>query len=214
MTPAAYDAWYTTPRGRWIGDREFDLLRTMLEPRPGETLLDVGCGTGYFTRRLAREAGLQVTGIEIDPDMIAFAREQAPEIEFVLADMKHLPFADASFDHIIAVTSLCFVTDEGQAIREMGRIARCRLALGLLNRRSLLYLQKRHARSYTGARWHSRSEARALLANTGCGNVAVSSAVFVPGGGIPARMIEHCLPARSPFGGFLTVVGDLTDRTS
>lgn len=213
MTPAAYDSWYATARGRRIGDREFDLLRTLLDPQPGETLLDVGCGTGYFTRRFAREAGLQVTGIDVDPDMIAFAREQTPEIEFARADMKHLPFVDASFDHVVAVASLCFVADERQAVREMGRVARCRLALGLLNRSSLLYLWKRRAQSYAGARWHSRSEAHALLADAGCENVSGGSAVLVPGGGITAQMLEHCLPSRSLFGGFLAVVGDLTDRT-
>jgi SAM-dependent methyltransferase len=213
MTPAAYDAWYATPRGRWIGDREFDLLRTLLEPRPGETLLDVGCGTGYFSRRFAREAGLQVTGIDIDPDMIAFAREQAPEIEFALTDMQHLPFADASFDHIVAVTSLCFVADEQEVIREMSRVGRRRITLGLLNRHSLLYLRKRRARSYAGARWHSRTDAHTLLADAGCKNVSVESAVLVPGGGITAQMLEHCLPTRSPFGGFLAVVGDITDWT-
>jgi SAM-dependent methyltransferase len=213
MTPSTYDAWYATPRGRWIGDCEFDLLRTLLEPRPGETLLDVGCGTGYFSRRFAREAGLRVTGIDVDPAMIAFAHEQAPEVRFARADMEHLPFADASFDHVVAITSLCFVADEPRAVREMARVARCRLALGLLNRHSLLYLLKRRARSYAGAHWHSRTEAHALLADAGCVNASVGSAVFVPGGGVAARMIEHCLPSCSPFGGFLAVVGNLTDRT-
>lgn len=215
MTPAAYDAWYATPRGRWIGDREFDLLRILLESQPGETLLDVGCGTGYFTRRFAREAGLKVTGIDIDPEMIAFARKRAPEIEFALADMNHLPFVDASFDHVVAVTSLCFVAEERQAIREMGRVARRRLALGLLNRRSLLYFQKRHTQSYVRARWHSGAEARTLLADAGDRNLTVRSALFVPDGKLPARMLEHCLSSRLSLGGFLAVAGQLTeDRTS
>ena len=212
MTPAAYDAWYDTPRGRWSGDREFDLLRTLLDARPGETLLDVGCGTGYFTRRFAREAGLQVTGIDIDPDMIAFARQQAPEIGFALADMQRLPFAAAGFDHVVAVTALCFAADERQALREMVRMARRRLALGLLNRHSLLYLQKRRARSYAGARWHSQAEARALLTDAGCGNITVGSALFLPDGRVPARMLERCLPARSSCGGFLAVAGRLADE--
>lgn len=218
MTPSAYDAWYATPRGRWIGDREFDLLRTMLETRPGETLLDVGCGTGYFSRRFAREAGMKVTGIDIDPDMIAVARRQAPEIEFALGDMKRLPFADASFDHAVAITSLCFVADERQVIREMTRIARCRVTLGLLNRHSILYLQKRRGQSYAGARWHSRAEARALLADAGCRSIAVNSAVFVPDGRMPARLLERCLPSRLSCGGFLAVAGQcgpvIGDRTS
>ena len=63
--PAAYEAWYHAPRGAWIGDREFSLLTSLLHPQPGASLLDVGCGTGWFSRRFA-EFGLRVTGI--DPD--------------------------------------------------------------------------------------------------------------------------------------------------
>lgn len=65
MTPADYDAWYDTPRGSWIGAREFALMADLLGAHSGETLLDIGCGTGWFSRRFAREAGLSVTGIDI-----------------------------------------------------------------------------------------------------------------------------------------------------
>jgi len=71
MKPEQYDAWYRTPRGAWIGDTEFRLLLRLLAPQRGETLLDVGCGTGYFTRRCAREAGLQATGVDPDPQWLA-----------------------------------------------------------------------------------------------------------------------------------------------
>jgi SAM-dependent methyltransferase len=209
MTPAAYDAWYGTPRGRWIGGREFALLVRLLDTRAGETLLDVGCGTGYFSRRFAREADLKVTGIDTDPDMIAFAREKAPDVEFTQGDAEFLPFADASFDHVVAVTSLCFVSDEQKAIREMTRLARRRIALGLLNRHSLLHLSKGRARagSYFGARWHSVAEARALLEQAGCQDVSPGSAVFLPDGGTVARTLESCLPSWLPFGGFLAIAG-------
>ncbi|MGD8936681.1 MAG: hypothetical protein PVF07_09385 [Thiogranum sp.] len=40
--PAAYEAWYHTPRGRWIGDREFVLLRNLLRPEAGASLRDIG----------------------------------------------------------------------------------------------------------------------------------------------------------------------------
>lgn len=105
MTPAAYDAWYATPRGRWIGGREFALLARLLGARPGETLLDVDRGTGCFARRFAREAGLKVTGVDRDPAMLALARENAPDLDFVPGDAEHLPFAAASFDHVVAVAA-------------------------------------------------------------------------------------------------------------
>jgi SAM-dependent methyltransferase len=52
MNAADYNAWYDAPCGRRIGATEFGLIRRMLDPRPGESLLDVGCGTGWFTRRM------------------------------------------------------------------------------------------------------------------------------------------------------------------
>ena len=51
--PAAYEAWYHTARGAWIGNLEFRLLMRLLRPGPSATLLDVGSGTGYFSRRFA-----------------------------------------------------------------------------------------------------------------------------------------------------------------
>ncbi|WP_305075288.1 SAM-dependent methyltransferase, partial [Propionivibrio sp.] len=66
MNAADYDAWYDTPRGRWVGDAECRILLRAVEPRQGESLLDVGCGTGWFTRRMARLPGVQVTGLDIN----------------------------------------------------------------------------------------------------------------------------------------------------
>jgi len=72
MDAAAYDAWYETARGRWIGDTEYRLLHRVLAPSPGDSLLDVGCGSGHFTRRFAR-GGLRVTGLDPDAGMLRSA---------------------------------------------------------------------------------------------------------------------------------------------
>ncbi|MDZ4254888.1 MAG: class I SAM-dependent methyltransferase [Sulfuritalea sp.] len=123
---AAYDAWYRTDRGRWIGETEYRLLYRALALRPAETILDVGCGTGYFSRHFA-QGGHPVVGIDLDPAAARFARSsQSPELVVAVADMTALPFPDRSFDCVVAVTSLCFVEDEAEAIKEIVRVARRR----------------------------------------------------------------------------------------
>jgi hypothetical protein len=88
----------------------------------------------------------------------------------------------------------------------MWRIARRSVVLGLLNRNSLLWLEKRRAPSYRGARWDrprvARSWARQLQPSPA---VTVRSAVFGTSGGIAARGLENLLPNRLPFGGFLAL---------
>ena len=66
-----YDAWYQTMRGRWIGETEFTLLKRMLKPEPDASLIDIGCGTGYFNRLLARKMRGRVVGV--DPDEARWA---------------------------------------------------------------------------------------------------------------------------------------------
>lgn len=208
MTPERYDAWYGTPRGAWIGELEYRLLRELLAPLPGLSVIDVGCGTGYFTRRFAL-AGHRVTGVDADPSMLAFARAHAAAGErYVLGDARALPFGDREFDYCVSVAALCFIREEFQAMREMLRVTRRRLALGLLNRRSLLYLQKgRHGGSgaYRGAHWHTAAEVRELLARVAPAAPELRFAVFLPSGGRVARALETIAPGRLPFGAFLAV---------
>lgn len=192
-----YDAWYRTPRGAWIGDVEFRQLYRLLAPERGASLLDVGCGTGYFSRRFAHE-GYEVTGVDRDPAMLAIARGAAgPRETYCVADALELPFADESFDYCLSVTALCFMRDERAALREMLRVARRGLALGLLNRRSALYWHKgRHGGSgaYRGAHWHTRREIRALFDAAGLAPPRIEAAVLLASGSRLARALEGRLP--------------------
>jgi len=65
MDPASYDAWYKTPRGGWVGETEYRLIYRCLDVQVGNSLLDVGCGTGWFTRRFFQN-DLRMTGIDLD----------------------------------------------------------------------------------------------------------------------------------------------------
>jgi SAM-dependent methyltransferase len=212
MTPAEYDAWYRTPRGSWIGETEYRLLREVLAPPPGASVLDVGCGSGYFTRRLAAD-GFEVTGIDVSPEMVRYAQSQAVAGErYTVGDARHLPFPDRYFDVCVAITSLCFIREQEQALTEMVRVTRRRIALGLLNRNSLLYWQKgRHGGrgAYRGARWHTACEARALLVSANLRNTIVRSAIYLPSGNAAARCMETAAPQGLCFGGFLLVAGDI-----
>lgn len=211
MNPADYDAWYDTPRGRWIGEREYAMARRLLAPAGGDTLLDVGCGTGWFTRRFAQD-GIVATGVDRDGDSLAFARHRAAGGAcYVAGDACALPFGDRAFDHVVSIAALCFTADERQALCEAVRVARRRVVIGWLNGHSLLYRQKGRgggSGAYRGARWHGAAEVRALFAGLPVDNLVLHSVVFLPGGGIIARAAEALLPSQLPFGSLLIAAGD------
>ena len=219
--PASYDAWYRTPRGAWIGDIEFRLLRQLLQPESGWSLLDVGCGTGYFTRRFAGLGNLSVVGLDPNRSWLDFAQSHRTGSEqYCIGTAETLPFPDRSFDLSISVTALCFVKETRLALQELLRVTRKRFAVGLLNRRSLLYLRKgRYGGSgaYRGARWHTAQEIHALFDGLSAVNLKVRSAVFLPGGGPIARGAESLIPHRFLLGALIVIAGDVQkarpDRT-
>lgn len=96
--------------------------------RPGERVLDVGCGTGLIARQAAVAVGPtgSVTGVDLAPDMIEHARSiPAPAgttIEWHQGDATELPLPDASFDVVLSQMSLMFIGDRPAAVREMRRV--------------------------------------------------------------------------------------------
>jgi len=91
----------------------------LLEPQNGERVLDVGCGTGELTARIAA-AGARAVGLDSSPDMIAAARKRFADIEFVHADAADFAF-DESFDAIFSNAALHWVKDREGAVACMAR---------------------------------------------------------------------------------------------
>jgi ubiquinone/menaquinone biosynthesis C-methylase UbiE len=98
-----YDDWY---EGKIYGDpdqhdsflAERELVERAIPELPPERTLDVACGTGFLTRHLPGE----IVGLDQSTAMLAIARRQAPNAEYVLGDAFALPFPDGSFDRVFA----------------------------------------------------------------------------------------------------------------
>jgi SAM-dependent methyltransferase len=213
LDAAEYHRWYETRRGRWIGDVEYDLVHRLLRPEHGDSILDVGCGTGYFTQRFAR-AGHSVTGLDPDLDWLSFAEVNAtPGERYVGGRAEHLPFGDRSFDYTISIAALCFTADPTPGIAEIVRVTRHRFAIGLLNRRSVLYRQKGRGGgtgAYRGARWYTASEIRGFFEGIAVEQLTIRSAVFDPRAALLSRLIERLVPGVCPFGALLVAAGEVT----
>lgn len=177
----------------------------LFSPKEGQSLLDVGCGTGYFSRRF-QQLGVQVTGLDPDSAMLDFAKEKESQIKYIEGDALALPFAENSFDYCSAITSLCFVTEPEKALSEMLRVSRYGVMLELLNRYSLLHYNKKYSAGYQGARWDTVTEVQKWYRKTKPEvKTMIKSAVLIPSAGIIARTIEFLLPEYFPYASFLAV---------
>lgn len=94
--------------------------------RPGNRVLDVGCGTGVLARAARERAGTEghVSGIDPNAGMLAVAGRSEPDIEWHTGLAEQLPFPDASFDCAVSQFALMFFADAQGALGEMRRVTR------------------------------------------------------------------------------------------
>src|SRR5687767_6738409 len=111
FVPALFAEW---------APRLIDLARVA----PGQSVLDVACGTGIVARTVAdlqRGKG-RVVGLDLNEAMLGVAQRVRPEIEWRQGDAARLPFPDGSFDVVLCQMAFMFFPDRMQVLREMARV--------------------------------------------------------------------------------------------
>jgi SAM-dependent methyltransferase len=111
--------------GRW-SRRLAPLFVEFAGVQDGEAVLDVGAGTGAVAAAiLEARPKAHVTGLDVAPDYIAAARQQARRrARFVIGDAQALDFADGTFDRTVSMLALNFLRDPGRALAEQIRVTR------------------------------------------------------------------------------------------
>ena len=99
--------------------------RLVTEAGLGLEVADVGCGTGRLEPYLVGR-GVRPRGVDLSPEMVRVARRDHPELDVEVADLRDLPFPDASFGGVVCWYSLMYLTpdDRPGAFAELARVTR------------------------------------------------------------------------------------------
>ncbi|HIJ64354.1 MAG TPA: methyltransferase domain-containing protein [Candidatus Hydrogenedentes bacterium] len=178
-----YERWYETAEGKAHDREQKAAVREMLPAyTPGASLLDVGCGTGHWSRFFA-SLGFSVTGVDIAAEMLGQARSHVATLcHYGIADAGSLPFSDATFKVVAAMAVIGFVSAPDAAVAEMFRCVRQdgTVVIGALNALAPLNRERVTARKepYASARLFTPAQLQGLLGRYGTVHMFVTNAAF------------------------------------
>jgi len=213
-----YESWDHSPHGRAIDRSIEQLILTLLNPRPGERVLDIGCGTGNHLITFSR-LGLNVSGIDASTHMIKKAKERLGHRCTLRTGMaEDLPFDDNEFDLAVMIGTLEFLDNPLLALREAGRVTNKKVFIGVINSLSWSGLVKR-VQGYFGDPlfgqsrfynlWQLKSFLRAAYGHTpvswACTKIRPSFVEKMRHSGKDLVELKH-----SPFGSFLGISATMT----
>ncbi|UPW02154.1 class I SAM-dependent methyltransferase [Halorussus gelatinilyticus] len=125
-----FDDWAADGRDKGMEDRHWNTAKNVLARMPveeGDTVLDLGTGSGYAVRALRDTKGAgRAYGLDGSPEMArnATGYTDDPRVGFLVGDFDHLPFADDSVDHVFTMEAFYYASDPREALREVARVLR------------------------------------------------------------------------------------------
>jgi ubiquinone/menaquinone biosynthesis C-methylase UbiE len=207
-----YEAYYQT-KYRRADVLEKKLLRKLLE-QIGDTqkLLEVGCGTGHFTRWM-ETLGIECSGLDLSHLMLREARKLWVHGPFAQGESSHLPLKAKAFDVVVFIACLEYMPDLVAVFSEAARVARKGIIIGLMNKwspptiRRIIQVKMGRNPYYENAKFYSISDMKRILRDTfGDKHTIVywTTTVF-------ARIFGNMESALFPYGSFLGIAVKLGD---
>ena len=129
-----FNRWAAAGEGEKMERHHLDITEKalrLMDLRPGERVLDLGCGSGWATRLIARlvsdgpEGFGQVVGVDVSDEMVRQARTASKDFEnilYVWGSAEQLPWEENFFDKMLSVESFYYYADQDRALAELFRV--------------------------------------------------------------------------------------------
>jgi ubiquinone/menaquinone biosynthesis C-methylase UbiE len=150
-----FNEWAAAGRGDDMEDHHSDITDqtlALMDLQASDRVLDLGCGTGWASRRIARAVTHgEVTGIDVADEMLRRAEQASsgiPNVRYVWGSAEQIPAPDHAFDKVLSVESFYYSADQAKALDELRRVmapgARLFILINLYkdNKYSLLWVDE------------------------------------------------------------------------
>lgn len=129
-----FNRWAEEGRGEEMEKHHISIAEQTIqamELKPGQRVLDLGCGSGWATRIMARIVGEgsenagQVVGLDVSDEMVRRARAQSRDFEnvmYVWGSAEQIPWQDNFFDRVLSIESFYYYADQDKALDELRRV--------------------------------------------------------------------------------------------
>jgi cyclopropane fatty-acyl-phospholipid synthase-like methyltransferase/aryl carrier-like protein len=141
MGSAAHAEFCRQVYGRNLGQHgmadfgQIDRMLAMLDPKEGDTILDVGCGYGLISQYIAEKTGANVVGVDLSSSAIAYAdrlAESDSRLRFDVMDVRDLRFAPGTFTHIISIDTIYYAPSLKSLLARFQEIGTDDVRLGIV----------------------------------------------------------------------------------